>query len=64
MKPERPTLFECKRTSRRLTRQERAAAYKVLRYVLKPDQPQPGGEALVLAFDAMQKLKPLRRMKP
>lgn len=60
---EQPTLFEVKRTSRRLTHKERGAAYRLLRYMLRGDVPKPDGEILNYAFSAMMKLKNFRRKK-
>ena len=57
-----PELFEYNESRRRLTRRERRAAWHCLRWLLKADVSKPAGRMLDEAYNAMEKIKPRRRM--
>lgn len=57
-----PELFEYNESLRRLTRRERRAAWHCLRWLLKADVSKPAGRMLDEAYNAMEKIKPRKRM--
>lgn len=57
-----PELFEYNESRRRLTRRERRAAWHCLRWLLKADVSKPAGRMLDEAYNAMEKIKPRKRM--